>query len=201
MAAIAGLRGTGDWATDERPKNFRETILWRDPNGMAPLTGLLSKMGSQSTDDAEFAWYEEELSLMRVTVDATGILAGSTTLTLSAAGGGYNLVAGDLLLVEKTDDEAYDNEICEVSSVTSDTVIVLRRGQCSTTAAAIVANASLTKIGNRFAEGSASPSASTRNPSKIYNYCQIFKTAYELTETAKRTNLRTGDPLDRKSVV
>lgn len=27
--AVAGLRGTGDWATDERPKNFREMILWR----------------------------------------------------------------------------------------------------------------------------------------------------------------------------
>ena len=38
--AVAGLRGTGDWATDERPKNFREMILWRNPNGMAPLTAL-----------------------------------------------------------------------------------------------------------------------------------------------------------------
>lgn len=30
-SGIAGLRGTatGDWATDERPKNFREMILWR----------------------------------------------------------------------------------------------------------------------------------------------------------------------------
>lgn len=27
--AVAGLRGTGDWGTDERPKNFREMILWR----------------------------------------------------------------------------------------------------------------------------------------------------------------------------
>lgn len=27
--AVAGLRGTGDWAMDERPKNFREMILWR----------------------------------------------------------------------------------------------------------------------------------------------------------------------------
>lgn len=56
MPAIAGLRGTGDWGADERPKNFREYILWRDPNGMAPLTALLSKMGSESTDDPEFSW-------------------------------------------------------------------------------------------------------------------------------------------------
>ena len=25
--AIAGMRGTGDWGVDERPKNFREFIL------------------------------------------------------------------------------------------------------------------------------------------------------------------------------
>ena len=47
--AFAGLRGTGDWGTDERPKNFRERILWLDPNGMTPLTGLMSMMGKEST--------------------------------------------------------------------------------------------------------------------------------------------------------
>lgn len=193
MAAIAGLRGTGDWASDERPKNFRETILWRDPNGMTPLTGLLAKMGSQSTDDPEFAWYEEQLNLMRVQSDATGLSASSTALTLT--GGGLDLVAGDLLLVEKADAAAFDNEIVEVSSVSSDTSIVVKRGQSGTSAATTGASAFFTKIGNRFAEGTTSPSASTRNPSKLYNYAQIFKTSYELTNTAKKTNTRTGDPL------
>ena len=56
MTAIAGLRGTGDWATDERPKNFREMILWRRPNGKAPLTALMAKMKSEATNDPEFAW-------------------------------------------------------------------------------------------------------------------------------------------------
>jgi len=64
--AILGIRGTGDWGTDERPKNFRETILWRQPNGQTPLTALLSKMGSESTNDPEFAWWEEQLNTMRV---------------------------------------------------------------------------------------------------------------------------------------
>ncbi len=30
MTAVAGLRGTGDFGTDERPKSFREYILWRE---------------------------------------------------------------------------------------------------------------------------------------------------------------------------
>ncbi|MHB1098730.1 MAG: SU10 major capsid protein [Burkholderiales bacterium] len=193
MAAIAGLRGTGDWATDERPKNFRETILWRDPNGMTPLTGLMAKMGSQATDDPEFAWYEEQLNLLRVQSDAVGLAAASTALGLT--GGGLDLVVGDLLLVEKADAATYDNEIVEVSTVTSDTAIVVKRGQAGTAAAATGVSFYATKIGNRFAEGTASPEASSRNPTKIYNYCQIFKTAYEMTNTARKTRTRTGDPL------
>lgn len=193
MPAIAGLRGTGDWATDERPKNFREYILWRDPNGMSPLTALLSKMGSESTSDPEYNWWEEQLNLIRVTGDATGAAAASTTLGLVA--GGLDLVPGDLLLVEKADAATYDNEIVEVSSVTSDIEIVIKRGQAGTAAAATGVSPNLTKIGNRFAEGTTSPSVSSRNPTKIFNYCQIFKTAYEMTETAKRTTTRTGDPL------
>jgi len=193
MAAIAGLRGTGDWGTDERPKNFREAILWRDPNGVTPLTALMAKAKSESTDDPEFAWFEEQLNQIRVQSDATGAAAASTLLGLT--GGGLDLVVGDLLLVEKADSTTYDNEIVEVSSITSDTAIVIKRGQAATTAAATGVSIFLTKIGNRFAEGTVSPTSATRNPGKLFNYCQIFKTAYELTNTAKSTKARTGDPL------
>lgn len=191
MPAIAGLRGTGDWGTDERPKNFREMILWRRPNGSAPLTALMAKMKKESTDDPEFSWWEEELGIVRVT-SATGLSATSTTLTI--ASGGLDLVPGDVLLVEKTETATYDNELLLVSSVTSDTEIVVKRGQAGTTAALTGTNANFTKIGNTYAEGTASPDTTTRNPTKVNNYCQIFKTAYELTETAKATRARTGDP-------
>lgn len=191
--AFAGLRGTSDWATDERPKNFREMILWREPNGEAPLTALLSKMKSEATDDPEFAWFEEEQTLVRVQMDATGASATSTAFGLGS--GGLALVAGDVLLVEKADSATYDNELVLVSSVTSDTAIVVKRAQAGTTGANTGASAFLTKIGNVFAEGTNSPDVSSRNPTKVFNYCQIFKTAYELTRTAKGTKLRTGDPL------
>lgn len=196
MPAIAGLRGTGDWeALTERPKNFRETILWRDPNGQAPLTALMAKMKSESTDDPEFYWWEEQLDMVRVQSDATGLSATSTVLTLT--GGALSLVPGDLLLVEKADTTVYSNEIVEVYSLagTQDTGVTVTRGVSGTTAAATGASCYFTKIGNRFAEGTASPSASTRNPTKINNFCQIFKTSYEQTATAGKTRIRTGDAL------
>jgi hypothetical protein len=59
----------------------------------------------------------------------------------------------------------------------------------------VVTSSYLLKVGNAFAEGTASPEASSRNPTKKYNYTQIFKTVYELTGTAVPTRTRTGDPL------
>jgi hypothetical protein len=148
MAGIAGLRGTDDWGTDERPKNFREMILWRNPNGSAPLTAFMSRMKSESVDDPEFSWWEEELNPIRVTMDATGASATSTAFGLVA--GGLDLVPGDILLVEKTETATYDNELVEVATVTDDTNIVVARGAANTTGAATGASAFLTKIGNVY---------------------------------------------------
>ena len=146
--AILGIRGTGNWGTDERPKNFRETILRRTPNGSAPLTALLSKLKSQPVDDPEFSWWEELQSIVRVRVDGTGASAASTTIGVTADG--FTLVPGDLVMVEKADQVTYDNEMIEVSSVASDTSVVFKRGAAGTTAPVAGAAAG------------ASPSAATR---------------------------------------
>lgn len=193
MPAFAGLRGTGSWGNDERPKHFREYILWADPNGTAPLTALMAKMKKEKVDDPEFSWWEETQGIVRLSINyGTGYSSTSTTLTVSS--GGLNLVAGDILLLEKAESTAYDNEHLVVSSVTSDTVIVVKRGQSGTTPTDISDGAYLTKIGNSFQEGSAPPGISLRNPTKLYNYTQIFKTAVGITRTASQTHARTGDP-------
>lgn len=196
MAAIAGLRGTGsaDWATDERPKNFRELILWRDPNGSAPLTALMSKMKKETTDDPEFGWFEEELTIVRLT--ATTVTATTTTTIGISAGDALNLKAGDLLLVEnQTETAAYTDEIVRVAvTPTATNSVSVTRGMAGTPAA-IADGASLTLIGSAYGEGTGAPDAVSRNPSKEYNYTQIFKDAYELSGTAEATRFRTGDPI------
>jgi hypothetical protein len=197
--AFAGLRGTGDWGTDERPKNFRNTILWRQPNGAAPLTALLAKMKTETTDDPEFSWWEEENTITRVQTSAA--ILGTTDTAFTLITNGLALVAGDVLLVETaTEVNSYTNELITVSSVASDTSVVFKRAQVNTTATAIPASSFLTKIGNAYGEGTTSPNTTSRNPTKISNLCQIFKTAYELTNTAKATNARTGDPLKNDKV-
>jgi hypothetical protein len=49
MGAFLGMRGNGDWVTDQRPKNWRETMLFLYPNGSMPLTAIMSKMKSEKT--------------------------------------------------------------------------------------------------------------------------------------------------------
>ena len=193
--AVAGLRGSNDWGTDERPKNFREMILWRDPNGQTPLTALMSKMRTESTDDPEFSWWEEELKPIRL-LTTTAHTTGELIIDVDS-GDATNLVKGDLLLVEATPvaQSSYQFEIVKVSSVTSSTQFVVARGAAGTTAATLADNSNLLRIGSEFGEGEGSPTASTRNPTKFVNYTQIFKTTYRITNTAKVTKTRTGDPI------
>lgn len=206
MAAVAGLRGTGDWGADERPKNFREMILWRNPNGTAPMFAFMARVQKESTDDPEFSWWDEPNELVRLTVNGalgtgdTIVAVDSVDPSASAPkthwGVASHLVPGDLLLVEPAADNAtFNHEVIQVVSVISDTQFTVKRGASGTTAAVIANDASLLKIGSAYAEGTASPKAASRNPIKYFNYTQIFKTAYELTGTAEQTRTRTGDPL------
>lgn len=208
MAAVAGLRGTGDWGSEERPKNFREMILWRNPNGTAPIFALMSRVQKESVNDPEFSWWDEPNDLVRLEVDDSGGI-GSTELTITVDssdpdattpdnswGTAQHLVEGDLLLVEPSADVAtFDNEVIEVVAVASATSFTVKRGRAGSTAATIPDGAFLTKIGSAFAEGTAAPTATTRNPIKYSNFTQIFKTTYEITGTAVPTKLRTGDPV------
>lgn len=206
MTAVAGLRGTGDWGTDERPKNFREYIMWRNPNGSTPLLALMSKVGKASTDDPEFAWWDEPTDIIRLTVNGALGTTDSTIVVNSLDpdattpsrnwGVANHLVPGDVLMVEPvTDAAAFTPEYITVVAVQSDTQFTALRGQCGSTAASITNGGFLLKIGSRFSEGTAEPKATSRNPIKYFNYTQIFKTSYDVTGTAASTYARTGDTI------
>lgn len=205
MAGVAGLRGTGDWGADERPKNFRENILRFNPNGTAPIFALTAKAGKKSVDDPEFAWWAEGNVLYRLQINMAGnAAAGDTLLVVDSAdptsttlganrGTATNLKPGDILLVEPTADNAtFNHELLEVDDVLSDTQFTVRRGVGGTTAATINNDQFLTKIGSAYAEGTGAPRAVARNPIKFSNFTQIFKDTYELTGTADKTRTRTG---------
>lgn len=205
MSGVAGLRGTGDFSSDERPKNFREMILFLNANGSSPIFALTSKAKKKSVDDPEFNWWNETNVLIRLQVSAA-FAAGDTTITVDSAdptsstldvnrGTATNLKPGDHLMVEPASDAAsFAPEVLEVTSVISDTAFTVRRGAQGTTPASIANDQYLLLIGSAYAEGGTAPRAVSRNPVKFNNYTQIFKDSYELTKTAEATRFRTGDP-------
>lgn len=205
MSGIGGLRGTGDFGTDERPKDFRESILFFNPNGEAPIFALSAKAGKRVVKDAEFSWWNEGNALVRLQVNgaaaATDTIINVDTLdpTSTTLGANYgtasHLKPGDVLMVEPAADAAvFTPELIEVDNVLSDTQFTARRGAGGSTAATIADNIFLTLIGSAYAEGTGAPRAVSRNPIKFFNYTQIFKNTYELTGTVDHTEFRTGNP-------
>lgn len=205
MSGIAGLRGTGNWGTDERPKSFRESILFFSPNGTAAIFGLTGKAGKKTVTDPEFSWWNETQNLVRLQVN--GALGSSdTTITVDSGdpgattlyrsyGTATHLKPGDLLIVEPTADAVtFTPEMVRVESVLSDTQFTVTRGVGGTTPGSISNDVYLLLVGSAYAEGTSAPSAVSRNPVKFTNYTQIFKDSYELTGTADQTDTRTGDP-------
>ena len=81
MAAISGLRGTGQFTTDFRPTNYRELFTLLEPNGSAPLQALLSMTGSESTDDPKYNHFRDELPDRKLQVN--GAVASTSTVSIT----------------------------------------------------------------------------------------------------------------------
>jgi len=79
--AFLGLRGTGNWADGQRPKDWRESILRLMPNGDAPLTAITAKLGKEIATDAEFNWWEDELPSQAANLDDGGGVFDDSALT------------------------------------------------------------------------------------------------------------------------
>lgn len=207
--AFLGMRGTGDWATDQRPKNWRETILYRYPNGMAPLTAIMSKMSSEKVDDPEFNWWTKSLPSQSATV--TGVytdagltvayvssgVAGDTIYAKMSAADVANFRAGHQVLLRDASDPNVDCN-AKVTDVVvngaSSYIVCLLLEDDDNSSTHDLSDCDVALInGNINSEGAGMPDAISYDPTKWYNYTQIFRTPLEMTRTAMKTRLRTGE--------
>ena len=210
------MRGTGDFGANEAPENFREMILFMNPNGDTPLTALMGKTKTESTNDPRIHWFGEPQNIVRLQLNDASDMADSDTAVVVDSvdptsttmdglyGSALNLKVGDLLLVEPATDLAtIASEIVEVAAVASATAFTITRGAAGTTAAIILDDAFFTLMGSAYEEGSDAANAASRNPIEFTNYAQIWKDTYKLTKTVVAMGgsaFRTGDPtkLDKK---
>ena len=210
MSGFLGMRGTGDWATDQRPKSYREGILYLYPNGSAPLTAIMSKLKSEMVNDPEFNWWTKALQTQRATI--TGTYTNATLATAYTSGG----VAGDTLYVKMSaadvshfrighqvllrDASDYTVDVNakvigkNVNGASSYIQVKLLEADDNSAHSHDLSDADVAIIiGSINAEGATMPTGITYDPVKLYNYTQIFRSPLSITRTARKTKLRTGD--------
>lgn len=204
-----GMRGTGDWVTNQRPENWRQQILYLYPNGKAPLTAILSMMSSESTDDPHFHWWTELITSVAGSV--TGVYTDSLCTSAYVSGGTAGTVlyvtvgatlfggirAGHQVLLRYTSDLDLDvvGKVTDKFSSAGAYILAVKILEADDNSSSYtLANCDyLVVIGNINAEGAEMPDAIHLDPTEYYNYCQIFRTPLEITRTARKTKLRTGD--------
>lgn len=189
MAAIQGLRGTGEFTSDFRPKNYRELFTLLEPNGNAPLNAMLAMGSSEPTDDPEYKNFRDELPERKLKVNGAVASTSTTSVTIDASDDNKFAINGAIVVNSET------GEVMHVTADTTATTLTVARN-IGGTSHQIADDAELFIAGFAAQEGGTSPTAISFDATVSSNYTQIFRTAFAVTNTMQSTYLRTGDKLD-----
>jgi hypothetical protein len=204
-----GMRGTGDWASTQRTESWREMILRLYPNGDAPLTAIMSMMASEATTDPHFHWFTETFGTIAGAVSGVYTDAACATAYVSGGTAGAYLyikvaqamfegvVPGHQILLRDQSnlDMDVNAKVVEKFSLGTDYILAVKllEADDNSTASDLSDCDYAMVIGNVNPEGGEMPMAVSSDPTEYENYTQIFRTALEITRTAQKTKLRTGD--------
>ena len=186
--------------------NFSDRVADLAPDE-SPFFVYLSKVAKVPTDDPQFRFLEDRnkiaitdrafLIQAAVTLSAAGSL---TTVTFDTAGGASVdwLVKGMVIAIGEDDDSTNQpaHNIVRVESLsdsgayTTAQVRTISKAGAASAELAVDDNTKCMVIGTSFEEGSGSPDVWSRELDNDYGYTQIFKTACELTNTARATRYR-----------
>tara|TARA_R100000951_G_scaffold86650_2_gene74343 strand:- start:913 stop:2103 length:1191 start_codon:yes stop_codon:yes gene_type:complete len=189
MAAIQGMRGSGEFSSDFRPKNYRELFTLLEPNGNAPLNALLSMGSSEGTDDPEYKNFRDELPDRVLTVNGAVASTSTTSVTIDASDDNKFAISGAIIINQTT------GEVMHATADTTSTTLTVARN-IGGTSHQIADDAVLFVSGYAAAEGASSPTAISFDASVVSNFTQIFRTAFQVSNTLSSTYLRTGDKMD-----
>ena len=189
MAPIQGMRGTGEFGSDFRPKNYRELFTLLEPNGNAPLNAMLAMGSSEPTDDPEYKNFRDELPDRVITVNGAVNSSSTASITIDAADDNKFAIKGAIVINQTT------GEVMHVTADTTATTLAVTRN-IGGTSHQIADNAVLFVAGFAAAEGETSPTAITFDATVTNNFTQIFRTAFQVSNTLASTYLRTGDKMD-----
>ncbi len=216
--AFQGMRGVGDWVTNEAPENWRELILELNPNGSMLLTGLAAMANSEPVDSTRFHWFTRTMSsqsgaVTSIYIDSALVteyvyashqaLQGVTNATVYAKMAlalAKEFRIGHQVLLRDADQYSVD--------INAKVVDVLLNGASSYVACKLLeaddngstpATYNLATVdriiinGNINPQGGTRPDAITYDPTQIDQYTGISRTPLDLTRSGMKEKLRTRD--------
>jgi len=190
--ATLGMRASNQGDSSERPYAWRLGTHNLYKNA-APLLHVITRASKQKVSDAEFNHFEKTFPKQIVKInDGANIAAGITVFTVDS---------GDAYKVRK-DYLLRNTRQFETVRVTADPVsatsITVARSVGTTAAAQVNDDDNFVVLGPAHSEGDPVPTAVWYDPSKISGACQIFRNSTDQTETARRTDMRTG-PISKEA--
>lgn len=218
MSAFLGMRGTGDWQTNEVPESWAQFIMKEFPNGSAPLFAMQSMFSKESVDSYKYHWWTETLptqagAVTNIYIDsglgtpyvygthqATRGIQGSVLYVKVALALAKEFRDGHLVLLRDSDQLDVDvrGRVTDVKFDGANSYIAVELAEADDNhASASTYNLATVDriliIGSAFPEGSPAPIPLTYLPVEFSNVTQIHRNTFEITGTAKATKLRTGN--------
>ena len=191
-----------DIDTDRRDLNVADEILELQPSE-TPFMVIGNKTTDTSAQSLEETWYDDDLApwWTATTASATN---SETTITVDD---GSIVKAKDIIKNTTT------GEVMFVESVSGKDLTVKRgygdeTDSGGTSATAVGSGDNIMRMGNAMEENSVSPEARATQPTKYYNYVQVFRTPFsgsleDMNEpkeagTDERTRLRRRKAIEHK---
>lgn len=182
-----GVRTTANVATEQRAIDLSADIIELEPDS-TPLTVLTKSISKSGAKDVKVQWEESELGARATAINAgAGYASGITALVVDD---GSIVPAGNIITCPRT------KEIMYVSSVSTNTLTVIR-GFAGSTAAALVDDDPMFVIASAAEEYSLVPEPQSNNPVNVFNYLQIFRKSLGASGTWMSSDNQTK-PLDWK---
>lgn len=215
--AILGLVSTESYSA-QRFTNYRRKVFYDYPNGAAPLTGILSMLEGEDTNDPKFNWFEKRyLETRTLTVsqgsskgpiqDSAGSDAGDSSLSWTADTEYFVTVAsnerfrvGHVVKINVDRNSAASTGELKgiVTSIATSGKLKIRSIETTTLVDNGTTNENVGKevlaIGSAFQEGGTDISSQIYDlPLEFYNYTQIFRSPFSFTGTSLKTALKFDD--------
>lgn len=173
---LQGIQGVESGNQDRRPKTWRDTIQYLDPQ-RTMFTQMLMRLKTKKVSDPEFKLFEREHRSQWTRCNE----AMDNSETAWTVDDGSMWKADDIGLC--------DDEYIKVTSV-SGNVLTVVRGALGSTAAAHDDNTWILRLFERQKENDTSGTGITTDFSTITNYTQILEIVYGISATNKATKKR-----------